>query len=76
MSYARTLFGATQGIPLPIYGNLSEEDERNAADLEAWLKTPISESIRNEMHAIADFLKSKVPEFVQVQPESPLPWIE
>src|SRR5689334_8371395 len=77
MSYDFTLFRPVPGVdPRSTYQQLMQEEEEKIVNEESGSKRVLPDSTRNEMQVLADALKSKVPQFEQFQPASPLPWIE
>ncbi len=77
MSYDLTLFQVPDGLDAEAaYRQLTEEEESEIPDLQAWVRRPIPDSVRQRMQELADAVKSAWPAFVQFQPASPLPWIE
>jgi len=77
VSYDLTLFRVPEGIDGSLaYQHITERQERDSADLDAWVKRPVARERRAEMERIARVLKSWRPALEEFQPESPLPWIE
>ena len=77
MSYDLTLFRIPQSIEAEIaYQELVTRQEDETADLDSWMKRPVSESARAEMRRLADTLKLWRPTLEEFHPKSLLPWIE
>src|SRR3954447_20482666 len=53
-----------------------EQQEHESADLDTWMKRPVTDEARAEMQRIAGMLKSWRPSLEEFRQESPLPWIE
>ena len=74
MSYDLTLFSVPEGTdPSLAHQQLIERQESDSADLDAWVKRPVSGAHRAEMERLASVLKSWRPVLEQFQPKSPLP---
>lgn len=69
MSYDLTLFRIPDGADASLeYQQIADRQERESADLDAWMKRPIAEPARKEMQRIANVLKSWRPELEEFQP--------
>src|SRR4051812_28858401 len=77
LSYDLTLFRVPDGLdPSLAYNQIMEQQERESADLDTWMKHPVTDEARAEMQRIAGMLKSWRPSLEEFRQESPLPWIE
>jgi len=77
MSYDLKLFRVEDGAdPVATYQQLTEREEADASDLEAFMKRPVPSPARVEMRRVTDALKSWRPSLEEFQPKAPLPWIQ
>jgi hypothetical protein len=77
LSYDLALFRVPDGVdPSLAYQQMMEQQESEGADLDAWIKRPVSDAARAEMRRIVGVLKSWRPALEEFRPTSPLPWIE
>jgi hypothetical protein len=77
MSYDLTLFRVPDGTDASrAFEQMMERQENEIADIDAWMKRPISDAARAEMRRIAGVLKTWRPALEEFLPKSPLPWIE
>ena len=67
MSYDLTLFRVSDGADASLeYQQIVDQQERQSADLDAWMKRPVPEPARREMQRIANVLKSWRPKRICV----------
>jgi hypothetical protein len=79
LSYDLTLLYVPDGMDAELAYQeqvAQQEQELVTADLDGWLKRPVSEPSRAQMRRLADAIKSWRSTLAEFQPKSPLPWIE